>query len=56
MRGHDDLADPGVIHAPQKLQKLNLPRRRQRRLWFVENKNALILATLFKKSQKPLAV
>src|SRR3984885_6002307 len=56
MRGHHDLADRGLLHPPHQFQELHLARRRQRRFRFVENENALPLATLLEEAQKALAV
>src|ERR1700676_979699 len=56
MRGHDDLAIAGVIHPSHQLQKFDLARGRQCRFRFVEDEDALPLATLFEEAQKTLAV
>ena len=56
MRGHDDLAIAGVIHPTHQLQEFDLARRRQRGFRFVEDEDALPLATLFEEAQKTLAV
>ena len=56
MRGHDDLAIAGVIHPAHQLQELHLARGRQCGFRFVEDEDALPLATLFEEAQKTLAV
>src|SRR5712671_7900975 len=56
MRGHDDLTDRGLLHSPHQLQKFHLARWRQRRFRFVENEDALLLATLLEKPQKAFAM
>src|ERR1700737_1866865 len=56
MRGHDDLANRGFLHAPHQLEEFHLARWRQRRLRFVEDEDALPLAALFKESQKAFAM
>lgn len=43
VRGHDALADLGLIHAAHELQKFDLTRRKQRRFRLVEDKDALTL-------------
>src|SRR5882724_6370519 len=56
MRGHDDLADRGLLHPPQQFQELNLARGRQRRFRLVEDEDALALAALLEEAQKTFAV
>src|SRR5260370_41268565 len=56
MRGHDDLANRGLLHAPHQLQKFHLARRRQRGFRLVEDEDALPLAALFEEAQKAFAV
>src|SRR5258707_13703665 len=56
MRGHHDLANRGLLHAPQQFQKLHLARRRQRGFRFVEDEDALFLAALFEEPQEAFAV
>src|SRR3977135_1310801 len=56
MRGHDDLAIAGVIHAPHQLQELHLARGRQCGFRFVKDEDALLLTTLLEEAQKTLAV
>lgn len=54
--GHDDLANPGFVHALEQLEELDLPRRRQGRFRLVEDEYALPLASLIEEPQKTLAV
>src|SRR5579862_1590287 len=54
--GHDDLTNPGFVHAPEQLEKLDLPRRRQRRFRLVEDEYALTLAALIEETQETLAM
>src|SRR5258708_22482358 len=56
MRGHDDLANRRLLHPPQQLQKFHLARRRQRGFRFVEDEDALLLATLLEEAQKAFAM
>src|SRR5258707_8392658 len=56
MRGHHDLANRGLLHAPHQFQKFHLARRRQRRFRFVEDEDALPLAALFEEAQEAFAM
>src|SRR3954468_19002318 len=56
MGRHDDLADAGLVHAAQQLEKVDLTRRRERRLGLVEDEDALAAATLVEEAQKALAM
>src|ERR1700731_2323009 len=56
MRGHHNLANRRRLHPPHQFQELDLARGRQRRFRFVEDENALTLATLLKEAQKAFAV
>src|SRR5882724_12248674 len=56
MRGHDDLANPGLLHPPHQLQKFDLARWRQRGFGFVEDEDALPLAALLEEAHESLAV
>ena len=56
MRGHDDLADSGMVHAPEQFQKFDLPRWGQRRFRFIKDEDALPLAAFLEETQKALAV
>src|SRR5580704_13933655 len=56
VRGHDDLANPGFVHALEQLEELDLPRRRQRRFRLIEDEYALPLAAFIEETQKTLAV
>ena len=47
---------PGAVHATQQLQKFDLARRRRSQFRFVEDENALPLATLLEEAQKTFAV
>jgi hypothetical protein len=53
---HDDLADAGLVHAPQQLEKLDLPGRRQRRFRLVEDEDALTPTALVEEAQEAFAV
>jgi len=52
MRGHDDLADRGLLHPAQQFQEFDLARRRQRGFRLVEDEDALPLATLLEEAQR----
>jgi len=56
MRGHDDLANRGLLHPAHQLEEFHLARRRQRRFRFVEDEDALALATLLEEPHKAFAV
>src|ERR1700722_19474355 len=56
MRGHDDLANRGLLHPPHQLEKFHLTRGRQGRLRFVEDEDALPLTAFFEKPHKTFAV
>src|SRR6266852_7414300 len=56
MRGHDDLANRGLLHPAHQLEEFHLPRGRQCGFRFVEDEDTLPLATLFKEAQEAFAV